>query len=159
LPNLISHPLHLVLGIIPLHLCCIEGTARCCICHWSCAVFCRVRALPGHVHLAMVFKDRKQYVGDICIAGSVSFLVGSMSLVYGTFHKRCYTIWRKSSALFWGSASFLVGSILFLVDSIFLVNSGDDARFALLVAGLTVFLIGGAFFLCGSTTDSCDVIF
>jgi hypothetical protein len=93
------------------------------------------------------------------VAGSVSFLVGSMFLVYGTFYKRCYTIWSKSSALFWGSVSFLVGSIFFSVDSIFLVNSGDDARFALLVAGLTVFSIGRAFFLCGSTTDSCDVVF
>jgi lipid-A-disaccharide synthase-like uncharacterized protein len=92
-------------------------------------------------------------------AGSTSFLIGSMFLVYGTFHKRCYTIWRKSSSLFWGSVSFLVGSVFFSVDSIFLVNSEDDVRFALLVAGLTVFSIGRAFFLCGSTTNICDVVF
>jgi hypothetical protein len=82
-----------------------------------------------------------------------------MFLVFGTFDKRCYKIWRRSSALFWGSMSFLVGSVFFSVDSIFLVNSGDDTRFALLVAGLTVFSIGRAFFLCGSTTDFCDVVF
>jgi hypothetical protein len=83
-------------------------------------------------------------------AGSVSFLIGSVFLVYGTFYKRCYIIWRKPSALFWGSVSFLVGSVFFSVDSIFLVNSGDDERLALLVAGFAAFSIGRGYFLWGS---------
>ena len=90
-------------------------------------------------------------------AGSWLFLIGSLFLMYSTALKRIheYNPFLKSSALFWGSSCFLGGSMFFAMDA---DSSGLGTRENGIV-GYVLFTLGRIFFIRGSQTQRCGVLF
>eukprot|EP00939_MAST-03C_sp_MAST-3C-sp1_P000415 g415.t1 len=89
--------------------------------------------------------------------GSWLFLVGSLFLMYATKldHIHEYNPLAKSSALFWGSTCFALGSVFFAMDA---ASSGINAR-ANGIAGYGFFVLGRIYFVRGSQTKRCSVLF
>lgn len=89
--------------------------------------------------------------------GSWLFLVGSLFLMYATALKKMkeYNPLKQSSALFWGSTCFLIGSACFAMDA---ASSGLGTKGNGLT-GFALFALGRIFFIRGSQTPRCSVLF
>ena len=91
------------------------------------------------------------------VVSSGSWLLIGSFLMYSTALKRIheYNPFLKSSALFWGSSCFLGGSMCFAMDA---DSSGLGARENGIV-GYILFTLGRIFFIRGSQTQRCGVLF
>jgi hypothetical protein len=108
----------------------------------------------------MLFASLYGKVGDAKVlyrGGSWFFLIGSLLLMYATALTRIheYNPFSKSSALFWGATCFFFGSLCFAMDA---DSSGFGARENGIV-GYVLFTFGRIFFIRGSQTPRCDVLF
>lgn len=113
------------------------------------------------------------------VSGSLLFLTGSAALLKATnpppiqmlfknlsilqgLHLR-YAVFDQQTSLFWGSTMFFLGSGCFTLDSAWglLHAESQPEHLGLICAilGYSTFAVGRVYFLCGSTTKDCNVLF